>query len=228
MSFGDLLNDVSKPWAKIFTEQATCNSGMFLPYIGNAACLCCVGNEIQATTFPGSSIGPTTPTTFPAGSIIFSNGTTLADDVANFSYDYLGTVLKVPTISQTVSTVGSGNSSQLLVNLNTTTATPASAFNFALANNSVFCATVNIALVDKTDSANNCGNISYQVLASVNGSGTVTVATLGNYLGMLNSNVSTASSTATGAMSNAISINVVGISGKSIDWLVSVKTLTQT
>jgi hypothetical protein len=40
-----------------------------------------------SATSAAASIGPTTPTTFTAGSVIFSNGTTLAQDNANFFWD---------------------------------------------------------------------------------------------------------------------------------------------
>ena len=52
-------------------------------------------NDIQFIGASISSIGATTPTSFTAGSIVFSNGTTLAQDNANLFWDTVNTSLSI-------------------------------------------------------------------------------------------------------------------------------------
>lgn len=112
-------------------------------------------------------------------------------------------------------------------NIQTVGATTTPILTFTTTNSSVFVAKVLIACNNTTDLNNNTGVIEYLVKATTNSSGVVLISVLANYTSILDANVSTAASNVNTSGNNNLTINVVGIAAKNINWLAKVTTLSQ-
>jgi len=174
---------------------------------------------------PVGSVGPTTPTTFPAGAVIFSGGTTLAYDPA-FTYIQSVGQIQVQSILSEANNAGAGICAQYVNNVNTTSNAVTPVLTFALDNSSVFCVQVFLALLDTLNATNNGGTISYIALGSVDNLGNVTIPPLVQYFQSLQANVNTVYSTVTSGVANELYVNVIG-NALPINWIVSAKVLTQ-
>jgi hypothetical protein len=146
------------------------------------------------------------------------------DGSGNFAAGAVTTTSLVQNASNVSPT---GVATTRVANVQTTNATPTAILSITTTNNSVYAAIVTLALFDTTDASNNTGVISYLLKAATNGSGTVTIATLANYTTILDANVSTVSATATTSGANNLTLNVVGVVAKNINWMIRTTTLTQ-
>jgi hypothetical protein len=154
-----------------------------------------------------------------------ANAIVARDGSGNFSAGAVTTTNLIQTASNMSP---NGTSTRQTVNVQTTNASATAALSITTPNSSVYVVQATIGCVDTTDSSNNTGAISYLVKVSTGSTGAITISPLAAYTSILDSNVSTAASTVTSTGSNNATINVSGVASKTIDWIVNVRTLSQT
>jgi hypothetical protein len=146
------------------------------------------------------------------------------DSSGNFSASAVNTTSLPQTATQFVT---NGTSNMQTANIQTTNTTATPILTFTTANSSVFSAFIMISCVNTTDSTNNTGYISYHIKATTSSAGAVTITGPISQTSILDSNVPSVSSTVTSSGNNNITINVIGISAKNIDWIIRSSTLSQ-
>lgn len=156
----------------------------------------------------------------PNRNLVNAAGTTMAN--------WTGTNISVSSpVTRSFSLAGNGINTVTVANLQTVGAVTSNIFSATTINSTTFNARVDLTLIDKTDSSANNGLLTYWVSAAINSSGVATISSLASLVSILGTNVLTASSTVTSSGANIITVNVVGITGKTIDWFIKIDYTSQ-
>lgn len=131
-------------------------------------------------------------------------------------------------LTQNATTVSpNGSWVHQVANVQTTNNSATSILSLTTVNSSVLVVRVLLSATDESDVSNNTGALSYIVKGTTNGSGSLTISSLAGLLSILDSNVSNISSTVTSSGANNLTINVVGVSSKTIDWFIEADVISQ-
>jgi hypothetical protein len=137
-----------------------------------------------------------------------------------------GTIFSA-ALAQTATVTTAGTSIIRSANVQSVNNAPTAIFSITAANNTVFAAEVSLACFDTTDATNNTGFINYYVKASSGAAGAIVISTLANVIKIADSNILAIDSTVTSTGANNVTINVIGVIAKTINWLGTIKTLSQ-
>jgi hypothetical protein len=207
-----------------------CATGVTIDSLGTTSCLCTVGGVVTGTTFPPSGgIGPSTTTTFSAGSIIYSNGTNLAQDNTNLNYNSSTHALTVGSVAIVPIAISGSLVSILAADVQTTNAVATTLFSIPTvsggAHGTAYSFRTQIVLADAT------GGVSigsyYIIVQAKNIGGTVTVSSIIQEIGSLEGSLSSTAITATTSGANVL-IQVTGLSATNINWTGSLSIAQQT